>query len=162
MVSCGGGILRRRLGVGMRDSLYAATSVHLHGDSGTLLQTQSSQNLKRTHLRTSDQGSSQQSRLIMTHERRHRARDVRERAPHVPGETQALELPVLTLLRCCLSSFLLGTLPMHHTIAAPSAAMSPASGAFPAGVERLPCLGRFPCGNAYEGNSRDIDLRRLR
>ena len=76
--------------------------------------------------------------------------------------SQALELPVLPLLRCRLSSFLLGTLPMHHTIAAPSAAMSPASGAFPAGVERLPCLGRFPCGNAYEGNSRDIDLRRLR
>ena len=137
--------------MGMRDSLRSVQ------------ETQSSQNLKRTHLRTSDQGSSQQSRLIMTHERSgHRARDVRERAPHVPGETQALELPVLPLLRCRLSSFLLGTLPMHHTIAAPSAAMSPASGAFPAGVERLPCLGRFPCGNAYEGNSRDIDLRRLR
>lgn len=40
---------------------------------------------------------------------------------------------MLPLLRCRLSSLLLGTLLMHYTIAAPSAAMSPASG-----VGRLP------------------------
>jgi len=77
---------------------------------------------------------------------------------------------VLPLLRCRLSSLLLGTLLMHYTIAAPSAAMSPASGVgrLRLGQEtvervlrRLPSLGRLPCGNAY-GNSRDIDLRRLR
>jgi hypothetical protein len=95
---------------------------------------------------------------------------------------------VLPLLRCRLSSLLLGTLLMHYTIAAPSA-MSPASGVgrLPRSREtaqesgdcpgvgrlrlgqetvervlrRLPSLGRLPCGNAY-GNSRDIDLRRLR
>lgn len=76
---------------------------------------------------------------------------------------------MLPLLRCRLSSLLLGTLLMHYTIAAPSA-MSPAPGVgrLRLGQEtvervlrRLPSLGRLPCGNAY-GNSRDIDLRRLR